>query len=363
MPTLRHLPLDDPQPDADLFIQLLMGRQSRARPPLVEYLVDEVVRKPICAQLLGRPWAANGPDRASRIAYLDNFIAFWHRLGYDFVRYEESLPFVKRSVVIADAAPGSDKQRAWADEHHGAIASWEDFERYPWPGVSDASFFAVEYINAHLPEGMGLMTCHAGGIFEQVSQIMSLEGLCLALYDQPDLVAAVTEKVGERMLAYYRHLRDLDGVIALFQGDDMGFRTGTLIHPDALRRHFLPWHKRFADLAHQRGLPYFLHSCGNLETIMEDLIQEVGIDGKHSYEDAILPVQGFQARYGDRIAVLGGMDLNLLTDGTPAQVRAHARYLMETCGARGRYAIGSGNSIPSYIPVENYLVMVDEAQE
>ena len=55
------------------------------------------------------------------------------------------------------------------------------------------------------------------------------------------------------------------------------------------------------------------------------------------------------------------MDLNVLTMATPDEVRRHTRVLIETCGARGRYAIGSGNSIPSYIPLENYLAMVDEA--
>ncbi len=39
----------------------------------------------------------------------------------------------------------------------------------------------------------------------------------------------------------------------------------------------------------------------------------------------------------------------------------HTCRLMERCGRRGRYAIGSGNSIPSYVPLENYLAMVDEA--
>lgn len=45
----------------------------------------------------------------------------------------------------------------------------------------------------------------------------------------------------------------------------------------------------------------------------------------------------------------------------PQEVRQHTRFLAETCGRRGRYAVGSGNSIPSYVPVDNYLSMVDEA--
>ena len=41
-------------------------------------------------------------------------------------------------------------------------------------------FFPFEYISAHLPDGMGLITCHAGGIYEHLSWIMSYEGLCIA---------------------------------------------------------------------------------------------------------------------------------------------------------------------------------------
>ena len=85
------------------------------------------------------------------------------------------------------------------------------------------------------------------------------------------------------------------------------------------------------------------------------------IDGKHSYENNIIPVQDFQVKYGNRIAVLGGIDINILGASSPAEVRSQTRFLVETCGSRGRYAIGSGNSIPSYIPPENYLAMVGEA--
>jgi uroporphyrinogen decarboxylase len=96
---------------------------------------------------------------------------------------------------------------------------------------------------------------------------------------------------------------------------------------------------------------------------MDALITDIKIDGKHSYEDVIIPVQEFQTRYGDRLAVLGGLDVNILSASTPEQVREKARFLIETCGSRGRYALGSGNSIPSYVPPENYLAMIDEAFE
>jgi len=360
--TWKHLPLKHPCPDAEEFIDIIMGRTRSSRVPLVEYLVDDVVREPITTGLLGREWVEFGPDRDTQAAYWDNFIAFWHGLGYDFVRYEQGMGFPNAGeTATADTAPGVNKQRHWVEEHEGRITNWDEFEAYPWPKIEDVDFFALEYINEHMPEGMGLMTCHAGGVFEHVSQIMSLEGLCLALCEDPALVKAVAGEVGELHVAYYECLVQLDKVIALFQGDDMGFRSQTLIGPRELYQYFLPWHKRLSAVASEHGLPYFLHSCGNLELTIKALIDEVGIDAKHSFEDAIIPVQDFQAEYGDLIGVLGGFDINRLTQDTPEEIRRHTRFLIETCGARDRYAIGSGNSIPSYIPVDNYLAMIDEA--
>jgi len=316
--------------------------------------------KQVIVGLLGRTWADYGNDRGSQTACLDNIIAFWHLFGYDTVRFEAGLPFLENKV------PGHDptalgRERAWADEHGGMIRNRVDFERYPWPKVEDFDFFPFEYLSRHLPEGMGFMTCHGGGVFEHLSWIMSYEGLCLALKDDPELVHEVAARVGTLMTKFYDHLLDLPNLTAVFPGDDMGFKTGPLVSPDDLRALVLPWHAKFAAMAHARGLPYFLHSCGNLETIIGDLLDVVGIDGKHSFEDAICPAEEFQINHGSRVAVLGGVDVNILAHGSEGDVRQRTRRLIEVCGPRGRFAIGSGNSIPSYVPVRNYLALVDEA--
>ena len=107
-----------PEPDAGRFVDTLMGRAVGSTVPLVEYLVDETVRMPVVTELLGRDWVV-AAERASQRAYLDNFVAFWLYMGYDFVRFEQSLGFEVRRILAPDTASSSTGQRAWMDEHQG----------------------------------------------------------------------------------------------------------------------------------------------------------------------------------------------------------------------------------------------------
>lgn len=127
-----------------------------------------------------------------------------------------------------------------------------------------------------------------------------------------------------------------------------------------LQKYVLPWHKRFATLAHDNDLLYFLHNCGYFEPMMEDLIEDIKIDGKHSFKDAIMPVTEFKKEYGKRIAVLGGVDVHMLCHLEETQLRQYVRNILDKCMLGGGYAPGSGNSIANYVPVKNYLIMLDE---
>ncbi len=349
-----RVPLARPAPDWERFLKAVTTDYEPPRPAVVEYLVDVTVMRPIL-EGMGRRWVEPAADRETQAAYWDNYIAFWHHMGYDYVRLEISMPFQRPE------REGGIRGRSFQETGRGPIASWDDFADYPWPEPEKADLFCLEYVGSHMPDGMGLITCHAGGPLEHLSMLMGYETLCLSLYDDRKLVAAVAERIGKLMLGYYRRLLELPSLIVLWQGDDMGFRTGTLIAPDDLRQYILPWHKEFARLAHEAHLPYFLHSCGNVSDVMEDLIEDVGIDAKHSFEDAILPAAEFKRRYGRRIGTLGGVDMDVLARQDAPTIRRYVRKLIDDCAPGGRFAVGSGNSIPDYISPENYLTMIDEA--
>lgn len=322
--------------------------------------MDEEIRREIGTGLLGQQWV--GFTRGDRERYLHNFIEFWTRMGYDYVRFEEQCGFSARHRETGDTAGLSRGTRTWVEEGRGMIATWEDFEKYPWPDPDAFDFANYEFIARNLPDGMGFIVSHGAGVFEHTAEnLLGFEGMCELCVENPDLMEAVFDRTGSIILRFYENLLQIPGITAVFQGDDMGYGTGTFLSPKTLSRCVLKWHRKFAELARSRGLPYFLHSCGNIMAVMDELIDVVKIDGRHSTEDVIIPIEEFKARIHPRIAALGGMDLNLLASADEEGVRARTREIMTRCMPGGRFAFGSGNSICNYVPVRNYLAMLDEA--
>ena len=87
------------------------------------------------------------------------------------------------------------------------------------------------------------------------------------------------------------------------------------------------------------------------------------IDARHSYEDTILPVEEAYERYGDRFAIIGGIDVDFVCRARPDEVYGRARAMLERTAGRGGYALGTGNSVPDYVPDENYFAMIRAALE
>jgi uroporphyrinogen decarboxylase len=133
-----------------------------------------------------------------------------------------------------------------------------------------------------------------------------------------------------------------------------------MIGPEVLKSKSLVWHKKIAEVAHAHGKLDVLHSCGNLESIMNFLIDEVRMDARHSFEDVHSPVTEQKRKYGDRLALCGGIDMDVLGRSTPEQVRAYTRRVLEACMPGGGYCLGSGNTVANYVPVDNYLAMLEE---
>jgi uroporphyrinogen decarboxylase len=265
---------------------------------------------------------------------------------------------IKRRAA-EDTADLSRPARAWVNESEGVIATMEDLENLPWPGPESVDYFDIEFVAEHLPEGMQIISA-TSGILEWAMWLMGFAPFAVALYDQPELVETLFQRIGDVFADVYETLARMPKVGALFLGDDMGYNSGTFIKPEHMRHYVFPRQRRLAGITHKHNLPFLLHACGNLRLVMDDLIDDVGIDAKHSFEDKYMPVIEAKRLYGDRIAILGGVDVDLLARGNEEDVRAYTRRVLKDCMPGGGYALGTGNTATNYIPVRNYIAMLDE---
>jgi len=262
---------------------------------------------------------------------------------------------------VADPA-GRAGGRNYMDEHAGPITNRRQFEAYPWPDPHAPSATRdLEWYSANLPDDMCLIS-HTGHFCENLCWLMGYETLCIALYEQRDLVEAIYRKVLDFHTAEVARLLQFPRVRAIWGSDDMGFKTGLMFGPQDMRRFVLAGHKALAAQAHAAGRLYLLHSCGNLSQIMAELVHDVRIDAKHSFEDTIEDCRDAKRTWGRQAAMIGGIDMDFLCRQDEPAIRARVRDTLKACLPGGGYALGTGNTVANYIPLDNYLAMVDEGR-
>lgn len=239
------------------------------------------------------------------------------------------------------------------------IADRASFDAYAWPDPAAADYGLLDRLAPHLPRGMKLIICGPQGVLENVISLVGFENLCYMISDDPALASDVFEAVGSRMVDYYTHCVSHESVGAIIGNDDWGFKSQTMLPPDQMRNLVFPWHKQLVRAAHAAGKPAILHSCGYMTDVMADIIDDMKYDGKHSYEDVIRPVEDVYDQYHDRIAILGGMDLDFVCRSEPDTIYERARRML--IRGAGAYALGTGNSVAEYVPDENYFAMIRAA--
>ncbi|MEW6751083.1 MAG: uroporphyrinogen decarboxylase family protein [Candidatus Latescibacterota bacterium] len=347
-------------PDWEGFVRCIRRQGTPARVHCYELFLDGEVQTAIAL----RYGVVDGLDPADPWFGWRRQIAIQRFLGYDYV--SAGVDGVAMSFHYAATPDTAALPRAggrnYLDEHRGPITSWAEFEAYPWPDVAQATTQSLEWLEKNLPDDMCVIGWGFGHFCEYLTWLMGYESLCFALYDDRELVQALADRILAQSLPLARTVAQFERVKLMLGSDDMGFRTGTLISPADTRRFVLPGHKAVAAIAHQSGRPYLLHSCGNLSEIMADLIQDVGLDAKHSFEDTIEDVRQAKQAYGQRLTLLGGIDLDFLCRATQAQVRQRVRDTLDVCQPNGGYALGTGNSVANYLPLDNYLAMLDEGR-
>lgn len=341
------------QNDYRYMLDVLNNRRPK-RLPVYEHIISPLIME----KVLGTQFASliNG-QAIDQEQYFRQYGRFFQKMTYDTVSFE---------VTITDLLP---EHGAILGGRPGPIQTRADFERYPWDELAGRYWEVAgpqfESLARCLPDGMLALGGVGNGVFEISEDLVGFQYLAYMQADDPELFADLYRRVGDLMVQIWTvFLQRYAGCFAICRfGDDLGFKTSTLVSPNTIRQHILPQYRRVIQLIKGAGKPFLWHSCGRIFPIMEEMI-DLGIDAKHSNEDIIAPFDEWIARYGERIGLLGGIDVDLLCQKSPAAIveEVFEKGRRFRAAARG-YALGSGNSIPEYVPVEGYLAMIEGAQQ
>jgi len=327
-------------------IMKVLRNEKPARPTLFEFFMNNDLEEAVTRGI--------EYDSNHKFFYWRRRADSFRLLGYDYVTLGCHIPLPLKAIDNHGAATVSKNEQA-------VIFTMEDAEAYPWPNPDECEYGMYEDIAGRIPDGMGIIASGPGGIEELMIDLMGYEPLCFALIDEPELAQYVADKLGALELRHYEIAAESPCVDALLYHDDWGFNQQTIFSPANMRKYLYPWVRRIVETAHAHGKPIAFHSCGNLSMVMDDIVDDLKFDAKHSYQDAIQPVESFYEQYGERIAVLGGIDLDYVIRYPCHEVYNRSCAMLEKSAARGGYALGTGNSVPAYCPTSQYLAMIAAA--
>ena len=297
-------------------------------------------------------------DESDLHEFFKIYCKFFKDMGYDAVPYNR-----RYTHALVGGGTLTDCRVA------PTIRDMQDFQNYPWEIIPDRYFEKHDkyyrILREELPEGMKALGGVGNGVFEVVQDLVGIQNLCYISVDDEELYHGLFAKAGEVQLQIWQRLMKKYGDIycVMRMSDDLGFCANTLLPTDDVKTLILPELKKVVDLVHSYNKPFLFHSCGNLVHIMDELIDVVGIDAKHSNEDKIAPFYWWVEKYGDRIGNFGGADVDAVCTYSKQELKEYMEEIIRKSLHHGGVAFGTGNSIPSYIPTENFLHMNEIIRE
>jgi len=194
--------------------------------------------------------------------------------------------------------------------------------------------------------GLGLM-----GLMGEVG----VEQFCYYLADCPGIINELLEMHTVMCITWLEHLPADHGIEVVMAGDDIAFRSGPFLSPKWFEANYFPRMARIHEVAHEKGIKVMFHSDGDLNAILEQLV-EAGIDGLNPIEVLAGMDVGDIHRRHPQLFMCGGIDVSqLLPFGEPREVYDATRRTIDA--AEGRIMVGSSTELHNDVPLANFLAM------
>jgi uroporphyrinogen decarboxylase len=325
-------------------VRLALKRAKPDRVPWCEFGID-------CAladKLMGwQPGAHHIEDLEANPYTIEDGLALAQYLGLDNVFY------VLRPTVYAEKYATSDGLLFYGD---GQIKCEADLSKVHLPDPRDLQLYEEA---GRFAKGKGeyaaCLVTRAG--LSAVMLGMGIECFSISLYDNLAFVRRLLDIYFEWACEVLEHVRGI-GFDVLVTTDDMAFKTAPYFSPQIFHEICMPYYR---ELAKHVSLPWVIHSDGNIMPFLEDLAT-LGISGVHPCEKGAMDIRSVKNDYGNRLCVLGNVDVDLLAQGNVEQTRGEVRGLLKDLAPGGGYIITSGNSLAHYFKPENVLAFASEVR-
>lgn len=191
------------------------------------------------------------------------------------------------------------------------------------------------------------------GIFQGVGSLLDFNEFLMGTVSQPKPIGDLAEKRAEFLVEQARLCVEA-GAHGILIGDDLAYNQGPYISPHVLRQLFFPLLKEAVTEIKKLGVPVFFHSDGNLNAVLEDLV-ELGIQGLHSLEaEAGMDLAQIKKDFGNEICLMGNLDLGTLTEGEPDEVAKLTQEVLAIGAPGGGFILSSASGIIGpEVPVAN----------
>jgi uroporphyrinogen decarboxylase len=242
----------------------------------------------------------------------------------------------------------------------GVILSQPTLKGYTFPDPLDPRFFA------DIPDkidrfGDRFRVFQIGfSLYERAWTLRGMQNLLMDFLDYPGFVDELLNTIADYNIAQIHQALNYD-IDAVYFGDDWGQQSGLQMGPRLWRQHILPVLQRMYAAVHQAGKFVFIHSCGDVDEIFDDLIA-IGVNCFNPFQPEVMDVLALLERYRGRLTFHGGLSTQrTLPYGTLADVRRETGQLL-AAGGLGSYILAPAHDVQGDVPLENMLAFIDVAQ-
>jgi len=239
----------------------------------------------------------------------------------------------------------------------GCVLNEPTLRGYRFPDPLDRRFF--HDIPARIAsEGDRFRVFQIGfSLYERAWTLRGMETLMMDFYDNPGFVHELFNAIADYNLAQVREALKYD-IDAVYFGDDWGQQHGLQMSPGVWREFIYPVLKRMYGLVRRAGKFVFIHSCGDVDELFDELI-EAGVNCFNPFQPEVMDVYDLLRRYRGRLAFHGGLSTQrTLPRGSVEDVKAETRRLLEA-GAEGGYIFSPAHAVEGDVPIENMLAFLD----